>query len=1218
MRCLPRVRWSCVLFSRKPAGLRAAGIAAQQPSASPARTPAALRLIDSGFMTQCSSVAVLIVAMCLASEIASAAEVKLLFPQGRTSFQTNEWIDVSVVRSSPQPLAESKIVLTLSGLDGSRMSATFPARAVSLTGGDARATEHLHLNGRLIRPGKYTVDVTADGASANAEIEICSHVRNTDFRLVNWSHVTGANRLLQGAGSFGFNLVYGVNNADPDGSFIRGGVDYMANCTMSGGHQMDLRNECDWSDPFVTRGGTMRVVRRAMIDRGSPNVAGVHFYDEPGLTWDKHPVTGEFGPHGVAAQMRAYHAAFGKNPISYHEVDPKNPDHVARWQHFARWKLGFMDAAWRESQFGVSFVRPDFLSLTQSQYGWTAFTDGYYFTVARSLPITSGHGGYHDFGPGFFNPSYFLEMSRARDHHKPCWYLPCWYGNTTADEFRLEQYLSFQTGLHGMISPPDVEPSTNPSARQGIVESNIVMAKLGPVFVNSPPTKAPVALLYSLSQCLHTQTLDRTKNYAHEIPHGQNLPLAYLAIKLNQQPVTAIVDEDILDGTLAADHRAVVLTSINHVDPAVVRGLESFAAGGGLVLLTADSSIAIKGAVKLPVAPAMPDRAKIDEIMAAKKYDQLGPFTTVGKFVAGATPLAKAIRGELDKKQIKPVFECDIPTIIATRHVVGDVEYTFAVNATPDESAKDEKGNPRKNAMAVATATISFPDDGRSVYDAVRGGDVTWLQKRDGKLTGSTRFGPGQMRVFARPAVDIASVSVSTPVVVRQFAVADNPLHVDLAATVIREHHEVMASSVPLSVRVIDPLGQVRHEFQTATKQAQWARSLPLAANDPAGDWSVVVRETLANVPRSEAVTTFKFAPPTQANGWAGSTLRAVSAMNDRENIFRFARLHHEVTVVAGSSPFHAAAVQRLAKNLEPWGIRCKTMDIAEASKPRTLSDDEARTWVGLSYAGKGQIKPGAGNPLVLAGFAVPGPVILLGNPTDNAIIKFLLDEKFLAYKPDAATFPGPGRGYLAWQRDGVGRGQESIALIAYDEAGINEAVGSLYEAVAGIEPLTKWNPPEAVSISPAQRSLSPQPAAVAWTAALPADRVLSLRVDGQQIVAVTHDGSVTTLDAAGKVVSQRAATPEELQQARNPPALPVDATLAKTHGRPDRLFKLASPSNDRIAVAYWGGTLRIAQPDGKVLTEQQLPQDVTVLTWHGDDLLVGLADGRVMALPAK
>ena len=51
-------------------------------------------------------------------------------------------------------------------------------------------------------------------------------------------------------------------------------------------------------------------------------------------------------------------------------------------------------------------------------YGFSAFTDGYYFNVVRSLPITSGHGGYHDYGLGIFNPSLFLEMARARDRWK--------------------------------------------------------------------------------------------------------------------------------------------------------------------------------------------------------------------------------------------------------------------------------------------------------------------------------------------------------------------------------------------------------------------------------------------------------------------------------------------------------------------------------------------------------------------------------------------------------------------------------------------------------------------------------------------------------------------------------------------------------------------------------------------------------------------------------
>ena len=61
---------------------------------------------------------------------------------------------------------------------------------------------------------------------------------------------------------------------------------------------------------------------------------------------------------------------------------------------------------------------------------------------------------------------------------------------------------------------------------------------------------------------------------------------------------------------------------------------------------------------------------------------------------------------------------------------------------------------------------------------------------------------------------------------------------------------------------------------------------------------------------------------------------------------------------------------------------------------------------------------------------------------------------------PRAGEFPGNTRGYLAWQRDGIGKGQESITGIAYDTAGMSEAVGSLYEAIAGLEPLTPWTLP--------------------------------------------------------------------------------------------------------------------------------------------------------------
>ena len=1166
----------------------------------------------------------------LAHTVSGGAKVDLLLPLGRTAYQTNERIDLAVVRSAPEPLAAGTLTLTLAGADGSRLRFAFPARAAAVQGDAARATEHLRLNGWLLRPGTYRAEAACDGATATAELQLYTHLRKSDFKLINWGRAKGKAQLPMGEDSLGFNLFYGHYARDEQANFIRAGVDFMSCCTMGGGHQMDLRTECDWSDPYVVRGGTMRVVRQALTDRTRPNVPGVHFYDEPGLTWGNHPVTGDWTPHGVPAQVRSYTAAFGRKPIAYHEVDPRNPDHVRRWKHWATWKLGFMDAAWRDSQFGVSYVEPTFLSVTQSQYGWSAYTDGYYFNVVRCLPVVSGHGGYHDYGLGYFNPSLFLEMARARDLGKPCWYLPTWYGNTTADHFRLEQYLSFQTNIQGMISPPDIDPfdPAKKPAAEGVVESNKLMARLGTIFNTFPVTRPPVAMLYSLSHLLHAQARDRSVNYAHGEDHGRNLFFTYLAGKLLHRQFMAVVDEDVVDGTLAANHKAIVLTSIDHLDPPVLAALEAFAAGGGLVLTAAGCEVKVKGAIDLGVTPTLPDAAIVDKLLAEKKYDEARPYLTVGKQIQAARPLAKVIEAQLDKAAIPPVFECDNPGIVATRQAAGDVEYLFAVNAAYDEA---EGGF---LSIKPTVATIALPDDRRPVYDAVRGGPAAGFQKQGGKLAGTFRFGPGQMRVFARTARPIFAVKALVPVLRRDLTLDEAPIRVDVGATVLTGRRlnmslsargptltdvsGVLAGSVPLVFRVTDPLGATRYELYRATNQGTCRLSLPLAATDPAGEWKVVVRELLRN---TEDTATFVYRPLARCGALAGTARRAVAFAPDLDRIHRFARVHSDVTLVKGSSTFNDAAADRLAAVLKPWGVRVTTMPLADAAKARTLTEDEARTWCGLTYAGKGQVKPGDKNRPVLAGFAVRGPVILLGNPGDHPIIQFLLKERFLPFTPEPDRFPGRGRGMLAWQRDGVGRGQESITLIAHDAAGMAEAVGSLYEAVAGLRPLTPWQMPSAHSLTPATTApgLVPEPA-TAWQVVLP-DRAVAMKVAGGQLRVLTHDDSLTVVDAKGTVISHKPVSPAQRQQLAEQLAAAPDAAalaLARKSAPPDRIVKYALPGAGHIAVGYWGGTLELLGPAGALKLRRQMPQDITALAWLGDRLAIALADGRLLALTPK
>jgi hypothetical protein len=684
----------------------------------------------------------------------------------------------------------------------------------------------------------------------------------------------------------------------------------------------------------------------------------------------------------------------------------------------------------------------------------------------------------------------------------------------------------------------------------------------------------------------------------------------------------------VLDGTLAADHHVVILTGIDYLDPNVLKALEEFAASGRRVLLTADCTVSIKGATALDVLPRMPDQEKIDELAKAGKYNELGPYTTVAKYIDGAMPLAKAIKKEVHDlawgvatdpeapRMYYPTLYSSVPTIVVTRQAAGDLQYLFAVNATPDRSAKDEKGNPLGNALAAVEAKIGVSGIG-TTYDAVTGGAVKIARDTSGPDTpdggGGTvfRFGPGQMRVWALTERPIGGVKVATPVVTREMVREEMPIRLSIAAILLDDKGGVLSGSAPLRVQVIDPQGATRYDLCRATKHGQLALELPLAANEVLGTWQVVVRDLLAN---TEDRAKFVFSRIPHAQSLTGSTPRAVYAANDRDNAFRFARTHHDVTLVAVKSAFNQAAAERLTKALAPWGVRCRTMPVDEAAKSRRLSEDEARTWVGLPYAGSGHIKPGGGNSPSIAGFALSGPVILVGNPEDHPIIKFLLMEKFLPYTPDAAKFPGPGRGMLAWQRDGVGPGQESITLIAYDEAGMAEAVGSFYEAVAGIEPLTKWTLPNRSTIKLAHVPESVPELKAEWTATLP-DRVTGISSD---MKALTHDQSVTVLDGNGKAKSSESLSAADYQKLLTTIATKTDAaaiSAAQKQCGPQRLVKFVVKHGERSAIAYWGGTLELRDAAGAVKTRNHLPQDVTALTSADKQLLVGLADGRVMAL---
>ena len=986
--------------------------------------------------------ALTVVAASSAAMAAVPAQLQIVMPLGRATYQTNEDIDLSAVRSADRALSAGPLVLSVTGADGSKMTFVFPVGAVPIRGASARTTEHLHLDGWLLRPGRYSVDVASDGATANTVFTVYSAVRKSTYRTVHWGGPAGDAMLGEGESGLGFNLVLSTDVLHQEQS-IAAGVDVMGNCLMGGGHQHDLRTTNDWSDPYVYIGAIQRGIDRAFAFRTLPNAIGAHLHDEPGLTWLKNPHTGEVNSQDIAPQRTAYQRAFGHEAIWSDRVDVKNPEQYAQWTEQNDFKLGFMDAFWKAANDAVARLKPGFLPVTQSQYGWKALFDGYYFNVARSLPIVSGHGGYDTYALRNMNPSFYLEVAMPRQLDKPNWYLPEWFGDITADEFRLEHNLSFITGIQGMSTPPGV--TARAAAAPAVIESNGLYQRLGTIFTVPEYTNQDVTLLYSKSNQYYLK-----KDYAQG-----SLGAVYVATKLLQYPIQIVLEEDVVDGSLAANHKAVILTGLAHLDPPVVTGLEAFARDGGIVLETADCTVPVRGAVRIPVDPdawARADSAAQQKIAdPAKRSAEAARFASFSYVLGTARRVAAVLGPALRTAGVKPAFVSDIPTIAAGKQVRGDIEYDFAVNFTM--SPKD--GPAGLGVPVGTTARLTFPDDGRPIYDAIVGQPVA---SRSGAVTVS--FGPGQMVAFARPAREIGGVQVASPVVSRDFTRDVAPLRLELRASLVDARQGLIAGNSPMEITVTDPLGAVRYDVFRSAQRGVLDAELPLAANDPTGAWTVTVRELLSG---TRGTATFALRSAAECGAAAGKTARAAMFIADAPNVYRFFREHRSVTVVPGSSAADAGAAQRLVESLKPYNVTATIESLSEANRALPLTDEQAATWCGTRVAGT--LDAGARSNPTLVGYNLPGPTVLIGNAADNPLIAYLQTQNVLPYKV-TADFPGAGHGLVAWNVMTLGHDIESVALIGDDPAGIAEAVGTAFQIGIGVEPLTRYTLPSSSSVS--------------------------------------------------------------------------------------------------------------------------------------------------------
>jgi len=264
-------------------------------------------------------------------------------------------------------------------------------------------------------------------------------------------------------------------------------------------------------------------------------------------------------PHEIPRRKRSFEAAFGRRAARLQGSSIPTTRPYRAWNHWARWKLSLMDAYEKGARSASAPCgRISFRSRRASTRRRRSPT-GYYQCSAQHAD-RHGQRGYDDFGPGIFNPSFFLEFPVRATGAGPTGTCPL-YGNMPPDRFRLEQCLSFMTNLQGMITPPDMEPARNPTTPQGSSKPTASFQQPRPHLNHMARHQAAVAILYSLSYAIHHPDAEHGEELPAPDAARPCLPIVYMAGKVTQYQYAFVVEEDVLDGRSPRSQAVILVAS---------------------------------------------------------------------------------------------------------------------------------------------------------------------------------------------------------------------------------------------------------------------------------------------------------------------------------------------------------------------------------------------------------------------------------------------------------------------------------------------------------------------------------------------------------------------------------------------------------------------------------------------------------------------------------
>ena len=1030
-----------------------------------------------------------------------------------------------------------------------------------------------------LKPGKY---VASAGGKA-AEFTLHPDEHPSAYFTGEWTHTgdTPANAKAKGGWMY-LTTAYGhlqMNNlaeqdAQADG-YVSGRMRPYQLMVLGGGHQLDLDIVNDWGDPWVQRAVIWRMQLAALKLRPYP-LAGLHCYDEPGLTWWPNK-----GPYAIPHQLEEFKNSTGQTipDEPFEQAAPKFANMLDAWLDFMDLRMKYLEQCWAGTVWATDSVHPAFETLNQvsSSYAPGDATDGVDCRQDRPYRIVSGHGGYSDLPFGTYQPICSAESFRGFGWENPHVYLPTWYTHSW-ETIRNGIWASWATKLEGMLYTPEQNfLMTGQFGYHGtntvfeIAELNRRLALVGGVMNQLKKSPSPVAVLWSHRQ----MAWDIAKNNSPALMTDKDKGSPQYA-SAHREAVSAcffrILETGIIPNYLhevevtekgaafLKQWKVVFCPALATATPVFQKALEEYAASGGKLIQFKGDALALKGAIVADHSWDYGSRYWNQHKAGDNLPPALNRDLAWREWNRGTAPtFAQDLREWLGPQP----YSISNKEILLGVHTSGGATYLLMANNAQDP--KDARL--LKWPLIPAAGKVKLPAGG-VVYDLFNGGAVP-VQNGEAELRLGAGDGACWMHLPQPPGAPQLAVKAAN----------EKPgTFLELSLT------WGQAGYLPFRLRILDPSGNRVDELYRATTPQEgrtvFAKRYPLGANPLPGEWKVEVSEWLTGQTVS---ATAKVQPAPQAEV---AYVEADSVTVRDDDAKRIAELF---AGKAAEPPY--AKLNWDAKrvfNLDP-------------KKFAVFGPADAAQKVAAALTAKGmtvQVNP----PYAIEKFkrapdrGGAGPVFREENYEnihahavvlpDHPLLQVVGKRLFLNRKPSDA-FPGPGRAYVQW---GVGcfqAGWHNVFVLGDANAGVSWLLQAMEGKTAEKEE------PCVAQFAPAPAAPARTPAAFAVKQQIPLyDTPVGVgsAPDGSVTYVLLFDGSVTAYDRAGKALW----TKQVLQEGG---ALAV------------------SPQGHRVAVAGYPGFSVLDAKDGRALGEGYQSKPVPVylgetnrirgLSWNSKGMLV-------------